>query len=90
MNFQLDNNTILLIVVAAFLAYYFFSDYKEGFKPQRGISKSQRGLSKKGQQMMVTPAVVPPSVQIPEVQPVVVVPQKPVQVGEDVDFAGLL
>lgn len=92
MAFKLDNNTILLIVVVTFLAYYIFSDYKEGFKPQRGVSRSSRGLSKKGAQIQVVaaPVVIPPPTNI---QPVVVAPPPPPPIvvsSEDADFAGLL
>jgi hypothetical protein len=90
MNFQLDNNTIVLIIVVAFLAYYFFSDYKEGFRAQRGISRSSRGISSKAQAPVAPPPVV---VAPPPPPPVVVAPPPPppqVFTGDDADFAGLL
>lgn len=90
MDFKLDNNTILLIVVVAFLAYYFFSDYKEGFKPQRGISRSSRGLTTKGQPQVVAPAPVVVAPPPPPPKVVVAPPPAPVLTGDDADFAGLL
>jgi hypothetical protein len=91
MDFKLDNNTIILIIVLAFLAYYLFAEYKEGFKQQRGISRSSRSLTRKGQpQVVVTPP--PPVVVTPPPPPVVVTPPPPPVVlsDDDLDFAGLL
>jgi len=91
MDFKLDNNTIILIIVLAFLAYYLFTEYKEGFKPQRGISRSSRGLSSRGQPQVIAP---PPVVVAPPPPPprVVIAPPPPPVVlsDDDSDFAGLL
>lgn len=85
MNFKLDNNTLLLVIVGVFIAYYFFSGYKEGFKPQRGLTKQTKGISKTSPVIVVQQLPARVSVPTPVAsKPVLVVSE------EDSDLAGLL
>lgn len=92
MNFQLDQNTIVLALVVFFIAWYFYQQSKESFKSKRGI-QSGRGSTRVGKRPLevIAPPPPPPQivVQAPPPPPVVVAPPVVVTSG-DGDFAGLL
>lgn len=97
MNFQFDQNTIVLGLVVIFIAWYFYQESKESFKSKKGVQAS-RGTIKSGKsapQIVVTPQPPAPAPVVvvaqpppPPPPPKVVVVSPPSESGDD--FAGLL
>lgn len=96
MNFQFDQNTVILGLVVIFIAWYFYQESKESFRSKRGVQarRTTVRLGKPSPQILITPpapAPAPAPVPAPAPAPAIVVEQPlspQYELGDD--FAGLL
>lgn len=98
MNFQLDQNTVILALVIVFLIWYFYQSSKETLRNQRGIQTGRQSVGKRGKLSPVVVAAIPTPAPVAQVAAAVAAavaappPPKaapPVSEGE-LDLAGLL